>query len=54
MSGYETLLLLHLVGAFTLFTGVALLVPIMFRAQVGEVAQRRLLRLGARSPAAAP
>ena len=43
--GYETLLLLRLVGAFTLFTGVALLAPIMLPARSRSPAA--LLRLGA-------
>ena len=45
MSGYETLLLFHLLAAFALLTGIVILVPVMLRADVGDVARARLLRL---------
>ena len=46
MSGYETLLLLHLVGALTLVTGIVFQIPVVFRANIPQETQARLMRVG--------
>jgi fucose permease len=43
MSGYETLLFIHVFGAFAVVVGLACTTPLVFAGDVGEPASRRLL-----------
>jgi hypothetical protein len=44
MSGYETLLLVHLLGVFAVVSGLACVTPLVFGASVDEPAAGRLLK----------
>lgn len=44
MSGYETLLFIHVIGAFATVAGLACVTPLIFGASVGEPASGRLLK----------
>lgn len=46
MSGYETLLFIHVIGAFAIVTGLACITPLVLNATVEEPASSRLEATG--------
>jgi fucose permease len=44
MSGYETLLFIHVIGAFATVAGLSCVTPLVFEASVDEPASGRLLK----------
>lgn len=45
MSGYETLLFIHVIGAFAIVAGLACVTPSVFEAGIDEPASGRLLKI---------